>query len=845
MIWLSTDGHADLLQGEEKEYLSSYGEIININEQQTGDIKPMEAIDEYGKQNNNQLQLKLSQMMGVSTGAYSDVLEGNEKDLLPDYDLIKDIEQEKSNAIESLETISFSGKKNKNQLQLKLTFMVGFSTGAHTELLDGEDQEIYSDDNEIVDSNEDQSDDFEALDEITVSGEKSNNQLQPKSIMQGDALTREMGTTLGETLQNQLGVHNATFGPGVGLPVIRGMSGSRVQVLQGSMGIHDASSVSPDHAVAIEPLLAEEIEIFRGPASFRYGGTALGGAVNVKTGRIPEWRPENNFDGAVETRYDSNTNQNTKVFKIDAGKGPLVIHVDGYDRRSKTVQIPGTPLDETNVLAQFGNLVEFNSDNTPSAVANTDTKSSGVSLGSSLVFNQGFAGIAYNELDNNYGIPAGGVPPHNDDPTITVVTPENLRIDMKQKRWDAEAQLFDVLPRFESLTFKASNINYNHVEVARGIPATTFDSRANEANIELAYNHTDSLQATLGYRWTEQTFGAEGVESFIPPADIAIKSIYLIESLSLDRLNLDFAYRRESSRVSPVQDSIIAAGIPVTLTDHYNKAYSVSAAIEYALTDQLNLRFAMTKAERPPAVQELISIGPHFATRSFVIGNSLLEVEEANNIDIGLSYINSIFDFKVNVFRNRVDNYIYQDNRPFGPTLFFYDIEARQIQASCVQLTQCLSVFGYNQQNAMFYGYESELKFYLPNMFDAETQIGVFSDFVRGYFTEDGAGDVPRLPPARFGATIESTWRSFDFYARWTSALAQKRAGLNETATAGYDRFDLQLSYKPSMDIGDETVLFLKAKNIGDAEIRHSTSFLRNFTPEPGRSIEAGLRWSF
>ncbi len=688
------------------------------------------------------------------------------------------------------------------------------------------------------------------VDDVLVTGEKEGSPVEPISTLEGDELTKELGSTLGETLQNQAGVHNATFGPGVGMPVIRGMTGSRIQILQGSMGNYDASSVSPDHAVTIEPLLAKEIKILRGPDTLRYSGNAMGGAIDVKTARIPDWFPENGIEAAYETRYDTNSELFANVFKIDAGKGPLVVHLDGYERSSNNIEIPGNALKEDAVLEQFGNLVEF--DNTNGEVLNSDTESTGYSIGSSLVFEKGFIGAAVNIIDNNYGIPPGGIPPHNDDPTITEVTPENLRIDMEQTRWDVHAEIYDVILGIDSISFKVANIDYAHDEVARGVPVTSFNSKATEVRMEMEYSYNENWKGNVGYQWSEQDwtdpdFGATGTESFLIPSDIIKNSFFFIQSADFEKLNIKAGFRRESQLIrSDIESAVVfnsPPAIPIPQKYHH-KSNSGSIAAQYNFTEQLSFRMSLTKSERTPAVQELLSLGPHFATRTYEIFNLFLVNETSSNIDLGLAFQNKHLDFAINLFHNDIENYIYLERLSGG--LAFYDIEARRPQGNCVQLSGCLLTYGYQQQDANFFGYETELKLRAPKLYNIETEFGIFSDYVRGFFDKDNAaGDVPRLPPRRAGLFMNNSWRSFDFNIRWTHGFAQHRAGLEETKTDSYERLDLGLSFNKLLNLGNEIMFFLKAKNLTDAEIRHSTSFLRNFTPEPGRSLELGLRWSF
>ena len=688
-----------------------------------------------------------------------------------------------------------------------------------------------------------------AEDEVTVIGEQIETKIEPRTTLAGDELTRELGTTLGETLQNQAGVHNSTFGPGVVLPIIRGMSGSRIQILQGAMGSFDASSVSPDHAVPVDPLLIKQVEVLRGPSTLRYSGNAMGGAVDIDTGRIPEWFPEGSVDGGINLRTDSNSNQNSGAIKVDASKGPLVVHIDASGRTSSNIEIPRNALDEDAVIQIFGNTAEF--ENTKGEVLNSDINSSAITLGSSLVFDQGYLGAAYNVLNNNYGIPPAGVPPHSDDPTVTDITPENLRIDMRQKRWDAKTELYEILPGIDRVSVKAANVNYRHAEVARGVPVTTYDSEATEYRFEMDFTHNDLWAGSLGFQTSDQYFGAEGFEAFLPYTDIEKKSVFFIENFEVDSFKFEVGYRWESQKIQPVEDRLFVLGRFRDLPDKLNyDTQSISAAVQFDITDNLGFRLSYSKAERAPPVEELLSLGPHFATRSFTQGNPSLSNEQSNNLDIGINYQHSLFEFNANIYRNKITNYIYQELTVFthpllGDLILLYDIESRALLLNCVQVSQCFPVYSTRQQDAIFQGFETELTINLPVFFDIYSQLSFFSDSVRAYFTEEGQGDVPRVPPRRLGLKFDAEWGNFSLNSRWTKALAQKRPGLRETDTAGYDRVDVTLNYQQETNVGEEMTVFFKVKNISDDEIRHSTSFIRSFTPEPGRSLEAGIQWTF
>ncbi|MEI8237483.1 MAG: TonB-dependent receptor plug domain-containing protein, partial [Methylococcaceae bacterium] len=173
---------------------------------------------------------------------------------------------------------------------------------------------------------------IQKLDDMIVSApfiESVEDSSHPITLLKGDELRNKVGSTLGETLQNELGVTNQSFGSGVGIPVIRGQSGSRVKVLQNSLGNNDASSLSADHATGVDPIIAERIEVLRGPSTLLYGSGAMGGIVNVIDNRIPETLFDKAIGGAGEQRYDSATDETSSALKLEGGKDHFAYHVDG------------------------------------------------------------------------------------------------------------------------------------------------------------------------------------------------------------------------------------------------------------------------------------------------------------------------------------------------------------------------------------------------------------------------------------------------------------------------------------------------------------------------------------
>src|SRR5690606_10532520 len=190
------------------------------------------------------------------------------------------------------------------------------------------------------------------VDEIIVTGNLQNTRVDstaPVNVLGGEALREKASATLGETLKELVGVNSASFGTGVGLPVIRGQSGNRVQVLQGGVSNIDAASISPDHANSVEATIAERIEVLRGPATLIYGNGAIGGVVNVIDNRIPTRVPPAELEGLLETRHDSVSDQQSSVFRLDGGANQVAWHLDGTYREANDTRVSGFAINPKTV----------------------------------------------------------------------------------------------------------------------------------------------------------------------------------------------------------------------------------------------------------------------------------------------------------------------------------------------------------------------------------------------------------------------------------------------------------------------------------------------------------------
>lgn len=666
----------------------------------------------------------------------------------------------------------------------------------------------------------------------------------PRQQLQARELRIHTGETLGKTLEREVGVNNLSYGPGVGQPVIRGMSGPRVRVMQNGIGAHDLSALSPDLAIAFETMLADSITVLRGPATLRYGGNAIGGMVDIQHQRIPKKIPLNGAAGRMDFRYDHNSADKAGMIGLDIGKGMLAIHLDYFQRASNNTHIPGAALDEAAIRQQFQVDPGANSFN---VIQNSNASSQGGSAGISLIGRHGHLGGSYHEMVRNYGIPPG-VPGHVDAGNTAQ---EAIRIDMSQRRYELDGLWKTYWQSLPAIKAKLSYIDYSHKDFDKSITnrstsLTQFKNSVWESRLEMDHRHGGRLDGTFGLQWQSRDFTASGIETFTPAANINSLGFFLTETVLLtDQLNFEMGARIDHQTTAPRQHEIKLAGIsaPLPLPDTLNYlTYSLAASLNYEILPQTALYLSWQRAQRAPDVQELFASGPHFATRSFEVGRLNLDEEQTNHYELGLRFAGNPVSFHANGYYKSIQDFIYLENQGF---FFNFAPDPPRFQQTCANLRNCLPVFGYQANTANFWGYEAEITVRPRMNLPVHPYFTVFSDYVRGWFQNDALGDVPRLPPLRFGGEVGFQWMQWRGGLRYTHALAQNRPGILETETPHYHRLDLDLAYDWVLSNHRKILFFAKLSNMTNTTIRNSTSFLRNFAPEAGFSAQMGMSASF
>lgn len=653
----------------------------------------------------------------------------------------------------------------------------------------------------------------------------------PVTVLSGEELRRAVSSSLGETLGDMPGITNSSFGPGVGRPVIRGQAGPRTLNLQNGIASADVSSLSPDHAVGVEPMLADSIEVLRGPSTLLYGGGAIGGVVNTVDNRIPRAAIEG-IQGAVEYRYDDASEMDTFVGKLEGGTGNFAFHLSGSTRDFDDLDIPDEAIDVAALEEQEELLGghdeeehgEEEIENSDGFIANTDGDADVYTIGASYQLGErGFFGLAYNSFETNYGIPPGAHEHEEgeDGEEGEEEEEEIIRIDLEQKRYDANLHLHDLVPGWIDVARGfLTYTDYEHVELEGAEVGTQFERDTWEGRLELVREGDN--HSVLGVQWLDDEFEAEGEEAYIPKTDSTEYGVFFLQDFHLDEWQFEVGVRGDWVERDPTA--------PGTDSEDFT-SLSLSGAVIKELSTDWTASLALSSSERAPATEELFSnagndpgdLVTHAATGIIEVGDSDLDQETSLNADLMFTWQNERSLAQVTFFYNTFEDYIFLSNTG-------EDLDET-------------AIFAYEQDDADFYGVELETRFHLVDLYGGGLGLGVFGDMVSGEF--DDAGDVPRLPPMRVGAELFWGNDNFNAFVKVLNADDQDDPGDFETETDGYTRWDIGMDYRFELMENTEMLAFVKWKNIGDEEIRLSTSFLRNFAPQAGESIEAGLRMSF
>ncbi|TCB35659.1 TonB-dependent receptor [Acinetobacter sp. ANC 4910] len=635
------------------------------------------------------------------------------------------------------------------------------------------------------------------------------------NVIKSDQLAQG-STTIGEALSNQVGVYSNQFGPGASRPVIRGQDAARVKVLANASETMDVSTLSPDHAVTVDPTLAKQIEIVRGPSTLLYGAGNVGGLVNVTDNKIPTQMPESGYEGKLGVRYNTGNDEKLATAGVTVGLGDQV-----------ALRVEGLKRDANNYIAPD----YVHEGEKERRVDNTFAESQNVTLGLSWIYDRGFTGISYTNRQDQYGLPGHNHEyesceahltgqPHldcgehdHDHEEDTHEAHDHSHagpwVDLKSERYDFRSELADPFAGFQKLRVQASYTDYQHDEIEEGQAATTFKSEGYDTRLELVHNPIGAWEGVIGTQFGRQKLDITGEEAlFAGPSTTDKWSVFALEHRQWNDVHFELAARLDQQSID----------IDSPQKDYDDHAFSYSGAANWAFAPNYKLSLVASHQERLPMAQELYSQGKHLATNTYELGNENLAVEKSNNLELGFHYDTDRLNYHVHVFHNWFDDYIY------AQTLDRYE-DFRLIQ--------------YTQDKARFYGAEGEISYQLSPIYTAT----LFGDYVRGKI--DAEGDAPRVPGGRVGTRFDADFGDgFSGTAEYYRAFKQDKIAVYETETDGYNMVNLGLAYAARLSDKTDYRIYAKANNLLDETVYNHASFLSTL-PQMGRNFTVGLEFGF
>jgi iron complex outermembrane receptor protein len=652
-----------------------------------------------------------------------------------------------------------------------------------------------------------------ALGEVTVSatGMAASDMATPVQVLDTDALLKRQAATLGETLAAEPGINASHFGAGASRPIIRGMDGARVSILSDGSDLQDASTVSPDHAVTSEPMLATQMEVLRGPSALLYSAGAMGGVVNVLDNKIPTGVPANGIEGSAQLQGSTADGQAAGAFSltgatpVKSGAGTLVLHAEGVARNAGDYRVGSGWSQGGKVAGSFNR---------------TDTGS----LGLSWVTDKGYLGLAYTRQKARYGLPGhnhgfegchadgdhlhcGDHDGHDHDDHDAGEAGSVPVVDLTSERWDLRGEWRQPAAGVAAVRLRGGFTNYHHDEVEDGQVATSFKNRAHDLRLEVEHEPIAGWRGTLGLQTMQRRFSAQGEEAYIQPTDTRRDSLYLLEEYRWQDWSLQAALRHDRQSIEAQSRD----------EKRSHRATSLSLGTVWKFMPGYSATASYTNGSRMPTAEELFANGLHMATSTYERGNENLKRERSQALDLSVGKNAGDTTWKLSAYHYRIKDYIY------GSTLDELD---------GLQLLQ------YTQGDARFTGWEAQLS----QRLSSQWAVTVFGDGVRARL--DNGSPLPRIPAQRWGLRVNGRIQGWDAMAGWVQVLRQNRTAAYESETPGYGMLNLGASYRWKSGANTWQV-YVKGQNLTNRLAYAATSFIKMQAPLMGRNLTAGLKVDF
>ncbi len=647
----------------------------------------------------------------------------------------------------------------------------------------------------------------QTLDTVQVTGNPLGNKelAQAGQTLSGDALLLRRGASVGETVEGLPGISATSFGPNASRPIIRGLDGERVRMLNNAGASLDVSSLSYDHAVPVDPLVVDRVEVLRGAAALLYGGNAIGGVVNTIDSRIPRSRVQG-LSGATELRLGGASNERALAAVLDGGQGPWAWHADISRRLADDQRAPA-------FTAPDGQRMDF--------VRNSASASHSAAVGGAWIGRDGYAGLSVDDYRNDYGVTV--------EPDVKIAMQRQRLAGAGEWRW-SEGWL-------RKLQWQFSRANYRHDEIeGDGSLGTRFSQRGSELRVQAEHAPVAGARGVLGWQLEQSRFEVQGEEALMPSNRNRAQGLFILEQWSDGPWQLGLGARRDQVRVRSDGDALDAP--EARFGPGMEKRFApVSASASFAwhpLAD-LGLSLNLNHSERAPSAGELFAQGVHVATGAFEQGDANLGLEHARGLDLGLHWKHGSGSVEFNAYRTRFKDYI----------------ALRATGATMPGEGEALPVYAYQAVAARLQGVELSLQQdlqlgWLPGgLAGWHWQAGLQFDWVRGEDLSHGE-PLPRIAPRRGTLSLEGQGGVWGLRLEIQQAAAQNRVPAQDKATAGYTVAKLALSRQFRWD-GLDALWYLKLDNLGNALAYRAASMqtIRDWAPLPGRSLSTGVQLRF
>ncbi|PXW73570.1 iron complex outermembrane receptor protein [Alteromonas sp. I10] len=673
----------------------------------------------------------------------------------------------------------------------------------------------------------------------------------PVSVLSGETLRRQQAATLGDTLEKLPGVQSNFHGNVASTPIIRGLSGPRVLITQNGLDVSDVSRVGPDHAVASEASTAKQIEVLRGPATLFFGSGAIGGVVNVVDQRVPT-STETRGEFVLETQTVND--QKLGTFNVTTGVDNIAFYADGFYRDSNDYETPVAP--------------DIDDPDGAHVVENSNEESNGFTLGTSYLFDQGYVGVAVERFEREYGVPGHS---HGGDTSVFA--------DLEQTKYQLLGEYNFTNDFLQSVHFRAGYTDYEHAEVEGGLVGTTFSNETEELRVELLHKPMAGWRGGISLHYKGSDVFAQGEEAFTPPSEMEMFAVALMEERHFGDFLVQLGARAES--VTLDASSVLLPELDAhehdDENDHDEHAHdehegsefvrqfavdqeftpiSLSAGVVYTINESYNVGVSLSRSERAPSASELLSFGPHIGTRTyeigalfdlseegeFVLSQTAIDLETANNIDLTFRKTQGDVGFVFNAFYNQVDNYYFQEETGlFAESGHDHDHGEEghgEEEHSEDEHSDELPVYLFGSADAVLHGFELQVAWQTTD----NLKLDFFADYVKARLKDGGA--LPRTSPMRVGSHVAYTLDNIRADLDITYFAKQDDISTFETETDGYTLVDASITY--DIPLGDiDLSVYLSGENLTDEEARVHTSFLKDIAPRPGRNFAFGVRGYF